>query len=242
MFDDQPNQAPGAGGVGAPPSNLPIGEPEDMFAGAETTTSQPSSPSSPPLPSAVDAGMLKPKMMAEPMVHTPPPAEMMQSMEHIKEPKTAKRIMIIILILIGVAVLVGIIWIIFGRVTRFMTPTLGSEPAQSSPAVIPEAEEVETAEPPADNTIPADEAILFGEPIDADGDNLNQSREQTIGTDPNNWDTDGDGLNDGDEVIIWKTDPLNTDTDGDTFSDGSEVTNGYSPTGPGKLFQPPGGA
>ncbi|MHA2092899.1 MAG: hypothetical protein ACW98K_18800 [Candidatus Kariarchaeaceae archaeon] len=42
------------------------------------------------------------------------------------------------------------------------------------------------------------------------------------GTDPNNPDTDGDGLSDGDEVNIHGTDPLNPDTDGDGLSDGDE--------------------
>jgi hypothetical protein len=84
-----------------------------------------------------------------------------------------------------------------------------------------------------------DDAVLFGEPIDRDGDGLDDSRELVIGTDPDNWDSDGDELSDGDEVIIWKTDPLNPDTDGDSFLDGQEVINGFSPSGPGRLFEPP---
>ena len=84
-----------------------------------------------------------------------------------------------------------------------------------------------------------DEQILFGEPIDTDGDGLDDNRERDIGTDPNNWDTDGDGLSDGDEVIIWKTDPLNPDTDGDGYLDGEEVKSGYNPTGPGRIFEIP---
>ncbi|HBU07553.1 MAG TPA: hypothetical protein DEB09_05760 [Candidatus Magasanikbacteria bacterium] len=84
-----------------------------------------------------------------------------------------------------------------------------------------------------------DDQILFGEPIDKDSDGLDDDRELSIGTDPNNWDTDIDDLGDGDEVTIWKTDPLNPDTDGDTFLDGAEIKNGYNPAGPGKLFEPP---
>ena len=84
-----------------------------------------------------------------------------------------------------------------------------------------------------------DDQILFGEPIDKDADGLDDDREIDIGTDPNNWDTDGDELGDGDEVTIWKTDPLNPDSDGDTYLDGAEVKNGYNPDGPGKLFEPP---
>lgn len=81
--------------------------------------------------------------------------------------------------------------------------------------------------------------ILFGEPIDADADQLDDDLERTIGTDPNNWDTDGDELSDGDEKLVWETDPLNPDTDGDSYPDGQEVRSGYSPTGQGRLFEPP---
>lgn len=244
MFDDQPtSQAPGAG---APPTNLPIGEPEDMFGDAEPSAAPSDTPAPHPVaPSAVDAGMLKPKIpagtmspaqpsasLAEAIVHTPPP-DMRQAMDDIKEPKTAKRIMTIALILIGVAFLVGIVWFVFNWLT-------GSESAAPAPApASPLPAEEAVNEGIEDSSI--DSAVLFGEPIDADGDNLDQAREQTIGTDPGNWDTDGDGLSDGDEVIIWKTDPTNPDTDGDTYLDGAEVRNGYSPTGPGKLFQPPNG-
>ncbi len=42
-------------------------------------------------------------------------------------------------------------------------------------------------------------------------------------------DTDGDGLSDDDETLIWHSDPLNPDTDGDGYPDGHEVENGYSP-------------
>jgi outer membrane protein OmpA-like peptidoglycan-associated protein len=59
---------------------------------------------------------------------------------------------------------------------------------------------------------------------DSDGDGLTDIEEIMIyHTDPNNPDTDGDGLSDGDEVRIYGTDPLNPDTDGDGLSDGDEV-------------------
>ena len=78
--------------------------------------------------------------------------------------------------------------------------------------------------------------LLFGQQVDSDNDGLPDTQEAQLGTDPHNPDTDGDGLTDGDEVLIWKTDPLNSDTDGDGYPDGREVRNGYSPLGPGKLF------
>ncbi|MAT48297.1 MAG: hypothetical protein CMA27_00525 [Euryarchaeota archaeon] len=46
-------------------------------------------------------------------------------------------------------------------------------------------------------------------------------------TNPNNPDTDGDSISDGDEVMIWLTDPTEADTDGDGLTDGVEINSGY---------------
>lgn len=62
-----------------------------------------------------------------------------------------------------------------------------------------------------------------GGPLDSDADGLPDADERRIGTDPFDPDTDKDGLNDGDEVLVWKTDPLNPDTDWDGLKDGEEV-------------------
>jgi len=66
--------------------------------------------------------------------------------------------------------------------------------------------------------------------LDSDGDGLNDYDEVAVyGTNQNVADTDGDGLNDGDEVSAG-TDPLKSDTDADGLSDGAEVgTYGTSP-------------
>ncbi len=58
---------------------------------------------------------------------------------------------------------------------------------------------------------------------DDDGDGLTNAEEERLGTDPEKFDTDGDGLSDGDEVLKYHTDPLKFDTDGDGLSDGDEV-------------------
>ena len=58
---------------------------------------------------------------------------------------------------------------------------------------------------------------------DYDHDGLIKRIEKEIGTDPNNPDTDGDGLKDGEEYLTYKTDPLKADTDGDGLNDGDEV-------------------
>jgi len=65
--------------------------------------------------------------------------------------------------------------------------------------------------------------LVSGIDSDADGDGLLKSEENQIGTDPNNPDTDGDGLNDGVEVRTYFTNPLNPDSDSDGLTDGDEV-------------------
>jgi len=52
---------------------------------------------------------------------------------------------------------------------------------------------------------------------------------QDTGTDPNNSDTDGDGLDDGDEINTHSTNPVNADSDTDTMPDGWEVMFGLNP-------------
>lgn len=68
---------------------------------------------------------------------------------------------------------------------------------------------------------------------DDDGDGLTNREEFQLGTDPNNPDSDGDGLSDGAEVKQWRTDPNNADSDGDGVLDGVEVESGcMSPNNP----------
>lgn len=63
---------------------------------------------------------------------------------------------------------------------------------------------------------------VFGD-SDFDDDGLTNSRERSIGTDPYNPDTDGDGLKDGEEVFTYHTDPLKADSDADNLTDYDEV-------------------
>jgi gliding motility-associated-like protein len=80
-------------------------------------------------------------------------------------------------------------------------------------------------------------------PCDQDNDGLINSIEATLGTNPTNPDTDGDGINDGTENTN-TTDPLdpcdppnatpacNIDTDGDGLLDAQETALGTNPTNP----------
>lgn len=100
---------------------------------------------------------------------------------------------------------------------------------------------------------------------DRDGDGLSDQQELIIGTNPDNPDTDGDGLLDGEEVLLYgtnplvrdtdndglsdfdevrthRTDPRNPDTDGDSCSDGLEISIGTNPLVPDCTLTPtPGG-
>lgn len=58
---------------------------------------------------------------------------------------------------------------------------------------------------------------------DEDNDGLTKCEEDEMGLDPNNPDTDGDGLSDGDELQKYNTDPKRMDSDGDGLNDKSEV-------------------
>ena len=59
---------------------------------------------------------------------------------------------------------------------------------------------------------------------DTDGDALNDYEELAkYTTDPKAGDTDGDGLNDGEEAITFHTSPLKADSDGDNLKDGDEI-------------------
>jgi len=118
--------------------------------------------------------------------------------------------------------------------------------------------EEEEEEPVVEEDIPEDEELVDEGDRDYDGDSLTNSREELLGTDPLepdtdndgvfDWDevefyntdplepdTDGDELSDYDELYVWGTDPNDVDTDLDGFGDGVEVANGYNPFGDGDL-------
>ena len=64
---------------------------------------------------------------------------------------------------------------------------------------------------------------------DPDNDRLSNQRELELGTDPDDADSDDDGLSDGDEVLRHRTNPLNDDSDNDGMSDGEEIDQSLNP-------------
>jgi len=75
--------------------------------------------------------------------------------------------------------------------------------------------------------------LIVGTSLDSDGDGIRDDIEISSGTNPNDADTDDDGIIDGDEdlnqngvVDAGETDPFNVDTDGDGLQDGTEL--GYT--------------
>lgn len=237
MFDDQVNKT-------TPPANLPA-EPTDMFAGVEKDET----PMVEKTPDALGAGLLKKKETNAPNISSAPTAA--PSLYEVKQPVLGK----ILLFLVVIIVLGGVGyggWYAYAKFVKNKQATVApvvnvQQPVVEAP-VVPVVEKkpdivvVPTTSVTSDVTAKMNnDKILFGEAVDSDKDGLDDVREKELGTNPFNADTDGDGLNDGDEVIIWKTNPLNPDTDGDGYKDGQEVRNGYNPLGSGKLFNVPAG-
>lgn len=65
---------------------------------------------------------------------------------------------------------------------------------------------------------------------DPDGDGLDNLGEFQQATEPHLADSDGDGVGDGDEVLIHGSDPHLVDSDGDSLPDGQEVSLGSDPS------------
>ena len=64
---------------------------------------------------------------------------------------------------------------------------------------------------------------------DRDGDGLTKLEEERLGTEPDNPDTDGDGLGDGAEVREFGTDPTKKSSDADRLTDAEEIQLGTNP-------------
>jgi hypothetical protein len=109
-------------------------------------------------------------------------------------------------------------------------------PPEAVPVAAPEpapvtATETTTMDTAVADTSAADTAVLdtaAADPspataTDLDADNYADDLEWDLGLDPNNIDTDADGVADGDELNIYGTEPTVYDTDGDGVGDGEEL-------------------
>lgn len=261
MFDDHTNSS----AAGAVPNNLPMGEPDDMFAGAgEIEPALPQPESVTVSPTALDAGVLRAKTEIPP-VSVIPEMSVTQTMTPRREspasmptqmpvnsnsdgvlaaPLGGHKALIATIVLLSVIIVGGgAVWAYYTFINpkdvQVLPKNNGIVLVTTTTNTVPESQPVTTSS--NDGVLPGatstDSRILFGEPVlDTDGDGLDDNVEKEKGTNMLAWDTDGDTLSDGDEVLTWKTDPLKTDTDGDTYDDAAEIKNGYNPNGEGKLF------
>lgn len=195
--------------------------------------------------SAQSGSQMQP-MQQPPMTPPAVPAGNDTQMYKIKEPSLSRGIMTTVIIIVVVLILGGAGWWVYNflMATKTSTDTL---PSNLDTTVLPSnTDTTNSSGQTTDGTTSGsnssnsnaqviDDTVLFGEKVDSDGDGLDDAREATLGTNPNDWDTDKDELGDGDEVIVFLTQPLNPDTDGDTFKDGQEVKSGYNPNGPGRF-------
>lgn len=253
MFDDQPINAT------VPPANLPV-EPDDIFKAVDENATK--------VPNALDNGLLKKKVPAPGPAPAPSalspkmdkvetnPLAAEAGFSETKSPILGKIIVSVLLLAIVGAIGFGAWWLyrsdffskspVSTNQTEITAPEVTTTPADETNLTLP-TDNTATQTTEMQQTTPAEnlptqvnnDQILFNGLIDTDRDGLDDTKETEVGTSISNPDTDGDGLSDGDEVLIWRTNPLNPDTDGDTFPDGTEVRNGYNPLGPGKFSGSP---
>lgn len=245
MFDEE-NQN------GAAPHNLPA-EPEDMFSGVDQRGS------TEPVPDALSNGLLKKKERTTvlPNIASLNNENGDYGKYTMSSPVLGKIIVFLMVLLLLGGGAYGAWWFLVGKNNTVKKTVTPSTTAQKTDAIqTPSATTSSTSNLPAQIN---NDQILFGQGVDVDKDGLDDVREREIKTNPQNPDTDSDGLNDGEEVIvhksnplspdsdndglsdgdeylIWKTNILNPDSDNDTYPDGTEVKNGYNPLGPGRLF------
>lgn len=116
---------------------------------------------------------------------------------------------------IGLALLIGLavaIYFVFLKADEVPQMNLGNniveQPIETIPEVTTSAEWLLRYF----NSETCIELVLCGDKADPDRDGLDNLAEYNAGTDPNNPDSDNDGLADGDEINIFNTDPLLTRT------------------------------
>lgn len=107
-------------------------------------------------------------------------------------------------------------------------PVVSAQPAQPAGQAQP-AQPTPTTIPATDDPTPTPTPEMA---IDTDGDGLTDAEEASLGTNPNDPDSDMDGLSDGNERNVYGTNPLNDDTDSDGLGDHQEIDLGADPNKP----------
>lgn len=250
MFDDQPIQTPGQ-----VPGNLPIGEPDDILAEFDQNVSVNSvntldSTVQPPVrETALDAGVLKPKIspVSETLTVSQPDSSNnssetqfrvmpkideiptinsdanVQEMYPTKDPVIAKVLMVVFLILLVIGLAFGSWWA-YGKYSEKKDGTT----QVNQPEVTNSVSEIDLSIPPEEVTVIGG-SIANSSTLETNSNNPFNSESESnssIGDGQMLFgeivDTDGDGLEDAAEVKIG-IDYKNWDSDGDSLSDGDEV-------------------
>lgn len=153
--------------------------------------------------------------------------------------KKNSKIKVIIIILIVFLAAIGSAWVAYTYFIKSSAVDESNTEQTADENTLPESTNTNTQINQNTNTnvnTNTNTVIEPVQPVDSDGDGLDDADEIKFGTNPNMADTDADGLNDQEEVIKYKTNPNNADSDGDGYKDGDEVKNGYNPSGEGKLI------
>ncbi|HVY67986.1 MAG TPA: hypothetical protein VHA30_03795 [Patescibacteria group bacterium] len=145
-----------------------------------------------------------------------------------------KALLLIILAILIVGAAVYFIFNYIGRQSYQPTNYLISHPdapaaSSTQPAANSTPGSFTTSQDWRDKFFPGcQDASLCGDTADPDHDGLTNQQEFLIGTDPNNPDSDQDGLSDGDETDVFGTNPLNGHTANDPqYNDSDYVKGGY---------------
>lgn len=148
---------------------------------------------------------------------------------------------VLIAAIIGIVVLSGLGYGVYSWMSDDVTQTpVDQTPIDETPTDQEPIDETPTDVPIEGVTTPADwqkqffgnssclEVNLCGDAVDPDRDGSTNLEEYTGATDPNNRDSDGDGLADGDEVKIFGFDPTKLRTAGDPeYTDTDYAKGGY---------------